>query len=180
LERRDRYPATEPGDGLGLRGDPSRHIGEADVADLACRHEVVKRPERFLDRGAAVPVVQPVDVDVVSLQSPQRVLELGDERLAAAPAAIGVAGMQVGEELRAEHDAFAQTRPVGKEVTNDLLGVPVGVDVGGVHDVAASVEVLGQEFRGALRAGAPAPVLAEGHRAEGERADAQTRRPSVM
>src|SRR3981189_857049 len=83
--------------------------------------------------------------------------------------------MEVAEELRAEHDALAQAGPRGEEVADVLLGGPVGVDVGGVHDVAAAVEILGENCLGGFGARAPAPVLAEGHRAESEWADAQTR-----
>jgi hypothetical protein len=96
------------GDRLGLRGDPCRHVGEADVADLAGGDQVVERSQGLLDRGAAIPAVQPVKVNVVGLQAPQRLLELGDECLAAGAAAVGVAGVEVGEELRAQHGAFAQ------------------------------------------------------------------------
>jgi hypothetical protein len=39
--------------------------------------------------------------------------------------------MEVSEELGAEHDTVAQAGPGGEEVAEDLLGVPVGVDVGG-------------------------------------------------
>src|SRR5580704_14612959 len=52
----------------------------------------------------------------------------------------------------------------GEEVADDLLGVSVGVDVGGVDDVAAAVEILSENCLGSLGASAPAPVLAEGHR----------------
>jgi hypothetical protein len=65
--------------------------------------------------------MQPVEVDVIGLQAPQRLLELGDERLAACAPAVGIAGVEVGEELRAEHHAFTPTGPAGEELANDLL-----------------------------------------------------------
>jgi len=49
----------------------------------------------------------PVEANVVGPQVPQRLLELRDQRLAAATAAVGVAGEQIAEELRAQHDALA-------------------------------------------------------------------------
>ena len=158
---------------MALRGDPCRCVAEADVADLACGDQVVERSQGFLDRGTAVPAVQPVEVDVVGLQSPQRFLELTEEGLAACAAAVGVAGVQVGEELRAEHDAVAQARPGGEEVADDLLGVAVGVGVCGVDHIAAAVEVLGQDRLGGRGARAPPVVLTEGHGAQRERTHAQ-------
>jgi hypothetical protein len=162
-------------DRLGLRGDPRRHVREADVADLAGGDQIVERSQCLVDRGAAIPAMQPVEVDVVGLQPPQRLLKLGDERLAAGAAPVRVAGVEVGEELRAERDAFAPAGLGGEELADDLLGVAVGVDVGGVDDVAAAVEVLGEHRLGGLGARAPAVVLAEGHGAQRERADAQAR-----
>ena len=103
--------------------------------------------------------MQPVEVDVVGLQAAQRLLELGDERLAAGAAAVGVSGMEVAEELGAEHDTLAQPGPRGEEAAEDLLGVPVGVDVRGVDDVAAAVEIPGENRLGGLGVSAPAPVL---------------------
>ena len=51
-------------------------VAEADVADLASGDQVVQCSQGFLYRGAAVPAVQPVEVDVVGLQAAQRVFEL--------------------------------------------------------------------------------------------------------
>ena len=59
-------------------------------------------------------------------------------------------------------------------VADDLLGVALGVEVGGVDEVAAELEEAVDDLLGLLDAGAPAEVFAEGHRAEAQRADAQT------
>src|SRR6201999_2054338 len=75
--------------------------------------------------------------------------------------------------LGAEDEPLTLAGAGGQEVTDDLLRMAVGVDVRGVDQVAAAVEVLGQDGFGRLRAGAPAAVLAEGHSAQRERADAQ-------
>jgi hypothetical protein len=91
-----------------------------------------------------------------SLQAAQRLFELTYECLAAGAAAVGVARMEVGEELRTEHDAFTQPGPGGEEVADDLLGVAVGVGVGGVDDVAAAVEVSAR-IASAVSALAPQP-----------------------
>jgi hypothetical protein len=56
--------------GLRFRDLPGRKIRKADVADLARGHEVVEPAQRFLDRRAAIPDMQPVDVDIVGLEAP--------------------------------------------------------------------------------------------------------------
>lgn len=117
--------------------------------------------------------MQPADVDVVGPQPAQRVLQLLDDRLAAGAAAVRIAGTEVPEELGAEHDLVADARPAGKVVADDDLGVAVGVDVGRVHRVATLIQVGRQDLRRLLRAGTPAEILTERHRAERERADAQ-------
>ena len=152
---------------------PRRRVGEADVADLAGAHEVVERAHRLLDRRVLVPGVHPVEVDVVGLQPAQRLLAAGRERLAAGAAAVRIAREEVARELGGDDDAVAPARVAADVVADDLLGVAVGVDVGGVDEVAAALEEAVEDGLGVLDAGAPAPVLAEGHRAEAERADAQ-------
>ena len=60
---------------------------------------------------------------------------------AAGAAAVGVAGEEVGEELRRQHHVVAAAGARGEPVAEDLLGVAVGVEVGGVDEVPAEVEV---------------------------------------
>src|SRR5258705_1052182 len=62
----------------------------------------------------------------------------------------------------------------GEPVAENLLRVAVRVEVGGVDEVAAEIEVCLENLLGLLDAAAGAArVFAEGHRAEGKRADPQ-------
>src|SRR5437868_3250180 len=56
---------------------------------------------------------------------------------------------------------------------NDHLGVPLGVAVGSVDEIAAALDVAIENRLRLLRLGAPAPFLSEGHGAEAERTDAK-------
>jgi hypothetical protein len=57
--------------------------------------------------GLAVEVVQqPVEVDVVGLQAPQRVLELLHDRLTTGPAGVRVVLLYVAEELGREDESI--------------------------------------------------------------------------
>jgi hypothetical protein len=109
---------------LRLRHLPGRGVGKTDVAYLAGFDEIIERPQGLLHRREAVPVVQVVEVDVIGLQAPQRLVALRDDRLAARTAAVRIAGKQVAEELG--RDDVAVARPaLDEEVADDLLGMPL-------------------------------------------------------
>ncbi len=118
--------------------------------------------------------MQPVEVDIVGLEASQRRFALLHQGLAAGAAAVRIALEQVAEELGADHDAIAVCLPVREEVTDDLLGMAVGVDVGGVDEIAAALQIGGDHRLGVRDAGAPSEVLAEGHAPEAKRAHAQS------
>jgi AraC-like DNA-binding protein len=138
LQGSDGRPATEVGDRLGLGGHPRRDIGQADVADLAGGDEVIERAQRLLDQGTAVPVVQPVESDVVGLQAAPRLLQLGDERLAAGAAAIRVSGMEVAEErcVRSMLPDSCTILPRITEPLGDVIEPTLSVIAQGVKETA--------------------------------------------
>jgi len=94
-------------DQLRLGHLPRRRVGDTQVAHLAGVHEIVEGRHRLLDGGVHVPAVQPIEIDVVGLQPPQRLLALGDDRLAAGAAPIGIADLEVGAELGRDDEAVA-------------------------------------------------------------------------
>ncbi len=55
------------------------------------------------------------------------------------------------EKLGAEHNAVTQSGPGDEEITDDLLGVAVGLGVRGVDEIAAAPEVLGEDRLGGRR-----------------------------
>ena len=172
LQPDERRPAAETRGEVGFGDLPRRGVRDAEVAHLAGPNEVVERGHRLLDGGVHVPDVQPVQVDVVGLQAPQRVLAGVDQRLAARAAAVGIARIEVAAELGRDHQAIAAGGVAPDVVADDLLGVALGVEVGGVDEVAAEVDEAVDDLLGLLHAGAPAEVFAERHRPEAQRADA--------
>ena len=76
---------------LRFRDLPGRKIRKADVADLVRGHEVVEVRARFFDRRGAIPVMQPVDIDIVGLKAAQRRLALLHQGLATRAAAVRIA-----------------------------------------------------------------------------------------
>lgn len=121
--------------------------------------------------------MEPEEVDVVGLESSEGVLDGVHEALAVGAAAVGIAGPHVAEPLGGDDESVAGARGAAlvldEVVAEDLLGVSLVVDVGGVDEVAAGVEVAVDELEGLLLLDADAPFGPEGHGAEAEWADAE-------
>jgi hypothetical protein len=83
--------------------------------------------------------VLPVQIDVISTQAAQRVVDLLHDGLAAGAPAVGVAGEHVAGELGRDHEPVTQARVVGEVSADDFFGPAVGVGVGGIQGVAARV-----------------------------------------
>jgi hypothetical protein len=122
-----------------------------------------------------IPVVQPVQVDVVGLQAAQRLLAGGDDRLAARTATVGIPGIQVAAELGGKHQPVALGLVAPDVITENLLRVALGVEIGGINEVAALLQEPVDDLLGLLDGSPPAQVLAESHRAQTQRAHAQSR-----
>jgi len=82
--------------------------------------------------------------------------------------------LEVAAELGRDHQPVAARLVAPDVVAEDLFGVALGVEVGGVDEVAAQVDVAVNDLLRLLDRGAPSQVLAKGHGAQGEGADAQT------
>jgi hypothetical protein len=118
--------------------------------------------------------MQPIDVDIVGLEPAQRRFALLHERLAAGAAAVWIALEQAATEFCADHDAIPAPLLLREEVTDDLFGMAVGVDVGGVDEIAAALQIGGDHRLGVRDAGAPSKILAKGHAPETKRAHAKS------
>jgi hypothetical protein len=107
--------------------------------------------------------VHVIQVDVVGLQPAQARLDRGDYLLAVVAGAVRVIGVGLVGELGGEHEPVAASF---EQLAEDGFRRPVGVDVGGVDDIAARVREQVQHPRAGLRGRPPAPVLTEGHGAQ--------------
>ncbi|MNF87714.1 hypothetical protein D3C84_701880 [compost metagenome] len=56
-------------EGLRPRNHPSRHIGQADMQDLAGTDGIIQRPMHLLHRRGEIPPVDHVQVDVIDIQA---------------------------------------------------------------------------------------------------------------
>ena len=153
-------------DPLRLDDLAARERGGADVADLALVHEVAERRQRLLDVGARIGAVDLVEVDPVGAQPPQRVLDRAHDPAARAALLVGVLAHRA-VELGGEDDVVAPA--AGERLADDLLGLALPVDVGGVDEVDPGVERRVDDPDRLVVIGV-AP-RAEHHRAEAELAD---------
>lgn len=122
---------------LRLDNLPARHVGTADVADLALAQEVVERPQRFLDRRQRVGPVELVQVDPVGAQASQAILERGHDPSPRATLPFAPV-VHRHAELGSEHDVLA---PVTKHLAHaGLEAATLAVGVGRVEQRDAEIQ----------------------------------------
>jgi hypothetical protein len=67
-----------------------RPLTDANVKSLAAAHDVVERPHRLFERDPVVEAVSLVEIDVIRLQSSQRLVNRLNDVLAGQPSVVGV------------------------------------------------------------------------------------------
>ena len=162
---------------LRLRHLPGRRVRDADVAHLAGAHQIVERPHRLLDRRVPIPAVHPVEVDVVGLAA-------GAATARTRPRSTcgrrrrrwDRPGTGCRQNLVAMHQRDRAVPACVREVVaDDVLGVALGVDVGGVDEVAAALDVA---RRGSPRTPPPSnPTPTSSPKVMAPRHNGLTRRP---
>ena len=120
--------------------------------------------------------MNPVEVHAVCAEAPQALLQLLLDGLPASPASVGITPVQAAAELGGQDHTVPATL-LSEVVAQDGLTVTLRVDVRRVDEVAPIRQVAVQHGAARGHIGPPAPVGAEGHGAEAERADPQTRAP---
>src|SRR3979411_822953 len=100
---------------------------------------------------------------MVGLQSTQALLDRGDYLLAVFACTVRITRVGLVGELGGEHEPVAAPF---EQLAEDGFRRPVGVDVGGVDDIAASVGEQVQHPRADIWGRPPAPVVTEGHGAQ--------------
>ena len=125
-------PLRRPPTGASLRAP---HLSRLD--------DVVEGFDGLLDRGAAIPAMDLVEVDVVGAESAQAGIDLGEDRLARQPGGV-VPASHGREHLRGDHHLVA-AREVRDRAPDDRLARAEGVGVGGVEEVDAVLDRLPEE-----------------------------------
>ena len=117
--------------------------------------------------------MHPIEVDVIRLQAPQRLLARRRQiDLRLAPPPLGSPEYMLPKNFVAITTRSRRAGVPPDVIANDFFRVALCVYIGGVDEVAALIEIPVEHlFRFSL-AGPEAPVLAERHRAQAERAHA--------
>src|SRR5690606_2093457 len=92
LHARDRRKTAQIAESLGARHDPGRHVGEADVQDLAGGYRVVEGPLDLFHRRGEVPPVDEIQVNVIDGEPPEAGIERTYEALAMHAGGIRITG----------------------------------------------------------------------------------------
>jgi hypothetical protein len=137
---------------IRLRHNPRRRIRDAQIQHLARLNHIVQRQHNFLDTGRVLPPVNVEDIDIVSLESPQRVLQTETHGFGAVAGIVGldldalVRDLERRGVLRCDHHLIPNPAS-GHPFTDQLFGVAVLVFIGGVEEVASSAIELFKSVR---------------------------------
>jgi len=144
---------------------PCEKVGHADVADFSCPDEAVESFQGLFDWRPRVPGMDLVEIDSFDPEPPQAGVDGAFEMDSARPAVGGVIA-HCEPCLGGDSDPF-DTAPLRQPAADDLLGCTAGVDVCGVDERPAGLEVGVEDcVRGLL-----IRLMAEGHRPQSEYAD---------
>src|SRR5437588_7693347 len=116
------------------RHNPGRGIRDPNVENLPRADLVIEYPHQFVNRGQRIPDMNPVQVDVVGVQTAEAALEGLDQALAVVAARIRIAGAEERRVLRRNHVAIALACYEFPEVA---LAHATAVVDGGVDEIAA-------------------------------------------
>src|SRR5713226_119205 len=143
-----------------------REIADTDGTNLPLFIKFTKSDRRFLDGDEGVGPVHLIDIDVVRLETTERILKLLENPLARG-VAVDFAVGPVEANFGGEHDLLAVT-VLTQGFAHDLFGAPIAVNRRSVDQVDAVVE---RGMNGAdgflLVSSAPHPA-ADSPRAEGD------------
>src|SRR5262249_13403392 len=120
--------------------------------------------------------MQPVEIDIVGLETAKRAFESAVNILSSVSARIGISLLRIECELGRQHNSVSQFA-LGDEFTDHLFALAAGVAVSCINEVSASLDIVIKELARNLFFRAPAPFCPERHRAQGKRAYSKSRAP---
>ena len=160
---------------VGLRHNPSGHVGSTKVKNLASLDEVMQRVHHFLDGGLKVPPVDVEDVDVVSAETSERLCDGNVHGLFVVSNVVdtllhsGIDALVVSLRVLGDEDDLITDFALFHPLADDLFGLTsLAVErvrslrkrkarmrhalvVGSIDEVSSVIEVRVQELFGALR-----------------------------
>ncbi len=134
---------------------------DAPVPELSLVDQLFVGPDGLVEGRFGIEAMALMEIDVVRAKTPERSLDALDDVLAREPAIVGRLAHR--EETFGRDDELVAGQG-GDRIAEGALGLPLGVDVGGIEEIDAELEGMGDE---SCRL-APVDLRAEGQpRAEG-------------
>src|SRR5258705_3630229 len=117
--------------------------------------------------------MQPVEIDIVSLEPSQRSFQGAINILASVAASIRIARVTIEGELCRQYDSVAHG-PLADELTQQLFTVASRIEVGCIDEVSTCFQIAIENLARDLFFRTPAPFVPKGHRAQTELAHSQS------
>jgi hypothetical protein len=156
-------PSPQVGKRIRLCDPPGRGIRDADVEHLAYANQIIQRSHDFFDWRHLIPDVDPVEIDVVGLQSFEARFHCLHHVLALIAGRVLVRTRNGIGVFRGHHHALAVAL---HKLAEEGFARPVRVHVRGVDEIAPGLAESVVHLSCLILCGTPAPLLTEGHGAE--------------
>src|SRR6185295_1803933 len=117
--------------------------------------------------------MQPVEIDIVSLEPSQRAFQGAINILAPVSPSIRIARVTVEGELCRQYDSVAHG-PFADELTQQLFTVASCIEVGCIDEVSTCFQITIENLARDIFFRTPAPFVPKGHRAQTELAHSQS------
>ena len=146
LDRFKARPSLACGETERLHDLPGHQVRAADVADLTGAHEIVERPQCFVERRREVGAVDLVEVDIVRTEPNETVLDRVQDVPAGETDGVGTRPRSAPRLGRDDHVLACNSEILDCAAQNSLR-LAFGIDIGGTEEVDAGVDRKAQKIR---------------------------------
>ena len=170
LQADERSPAVGLRQQMRMRHLPGRRIGNAEITQLPRLNEIVERLEHFFQRRPYIPIVQPIEIEIIGAQPSESLLETGNDGFTAERFA-----MSLDIEFGGDDKTIASDRILRDIAADNRLATRFGGSITGIEIIATEFEIARQDGIGLIFMRLSAETLVESHGAKRKRTDAQRR-----
>src|SRR6266700_8437707 len=164
LQRNDSLITAQLGNSLCPSQKPSGSIRESDVTHLARPNQIIQRRHHFFSRRKRVPVVQPIEVNVIGVQTTQRRVQRAINIFAPNSAGVGITLFTAKPKLRRQHDSIAVSAFL-QEFTDEGFASAVCVTVCCINEISSRIKEAVEDLPRCFLGAAPTPFRAKRHSA---------------
>src|SRR6266436_8945283 len=163
LQADEGRPSAQLGKCIRLRDPPRGGIRNSDVEHLALANQIVQSAHDFFDWRNLVPHVDPVQVDVVGLQSLETRFHCLHHTFAVIAGRVRIYTLRSHGVFASHYHTLAMAF---HELAEKRFARSICVKVGGVDEISASLAEGVVHLARLILSRTPAPFIAEGHGAK--------------